>query len=211
MGQNEHTLTGVDQRAFLGHQIESVPDRVDQQDVVAGQGSERPGVVVLDFEDDRGPCRCGPALVDPLHRRFDLVLVSEIVGQPLAGGIGEGYQDHPLPSVRFVVEQLVEGPEPTKQILRQLHPVDPDDDLAVGTPDFVLQGGGGGPHSRIGGRGPQSDRIGGKGGHESRDVSGVGSAVGPGKSQGLAEGGGPPRGVESAGAEFGHAWTGARC
>ena len=40
-GQGQHPVAGVDQRALLGHQVQAVPHRVDQQDVVAGQGGQR--------------------------------------------------------------------------------------------------------------------------------------------------------------------------
>jgi len=131
----EHPVALVDERTLLRHEVEPVPHRVHQQHVIAGEGRERPGVVILDVEHDRRPIRCSPAFVDARHRGLDLVLVGEVLGQSLARRVGERDEDHSTTTVRLALEELVEGPESAEEVLRELHAVDSDHDLAVGVAD----------------------------------------------------------------------------
>ncbi len=199
-GQGQHPVAGVDQRALHGHQVEPVAHRIDQEHVVAGERGQRPGVVVLDLEDDRRPTRGAPPLVDALHRGLHLVLVGEVFRQALAGRVGEGDEDDPPAVLRFALEQLVEGPEPAQQVLRQLHPVDAHDHLPVGASDGVLDAGERGGDVRPRRRRPEAVGVGRQGPHERRCVGGGQT----GRGQSGAEGRGPALGVEPAGAEPGH-------
>ena len=63
--EHEDAVDAVEQRALLGHQVEPVAHRVDQQHVGQGQGGERAGPVVLDREHDG---RRPDADSDPSHR-----------------------------------------------------------------------------------------------------------------------------------------------
>ena len=60
VGEDEHAVGAVEQRALLGHQVEAVAYRVDQQDVGDGQRGQRAGPVVFDVQDDGSPRRRCP-------------------------------------------------------------------------------------------------------------------------------------------------------
>ena len=89
VGEDEHPFAAVEQRALLGHQVEAVAHRVDQQDVGDGQRGQRAGAVVFDVQDDGVHVGGPPGVVDPLGRVRDFGPEGEIVGQPLPRGIDQ--------------------------------------------------------------------------------------------------------------------------
>ena len=131
--QHEHAVGRVQQRALLGHEVEPVAHRVDQQDVGQRERGERAGPVVLDGQQDRRP-PVRPAgaegMVDPLGGVHHVGPVGEILGQPLPAGIREGDVHHLPAPLGVDLEQLLEGQHPAHDVLRRLHAVGPGDDAA---------------------------------------------------------------------------------
>ena len=154
-GEGEHAVVGVDERSFFGHQVHPVAHRVHQQDVVAGQRGQRRLVVVLDLEDDRCPPRRGEPLVDAVHGGLDLVLVGQVFGQSLAGGVSQRHEHHPAASARLGLEQLLVGPKAAQQVLdSSIRSTRAMTWRPVAHP--VVDAGQGPGHGRIGGRLGQS-------------------------------------------------------
>ena len=82
--QGEDTIAPVEERPLLGDEVEAVPHRVDEEDVVTGQGGDRSREVVRGVEKDRCPPRRAPLLVDAASEGLDLLAVCEVLGQPLS-------------------------------------------------------------------------------------------------------------------------------
>ncbi len=129
--QAQHRVALVDDGALLGHQVQAVADGVDQQDVGAAEHGHRPRVVVAGVVDDGGPPGGGPALVDLLDQRLDLLLVREVRRHAGARRVDGGEEHHPLAPLGTPLEQHVERLEAPQQVLRQLDAVDPGDDEPV--------------------------------------------------------------------------------
>ena len=127
-GEDEHAVGPVEQRSLLGHQIEPVTHRVDEQDIGDAQRRQRVGPVVLDVQGDGRPGRRAPGLVDPLGGVHDLGPVGEILGQALPRGIRQRHVDHLAPPLGVGHQELLEGQHPPHDVLRGLDAVDPQDD-----------------------------------------------------------------------------------
>ena len=120
----------VDQRALLGHQVQAVADRVDEQDVVAPQRGDRPGEVVGVVE------RIGCPVAVPHRSLMSATRRSTSCGRGRSPATPsrDGYTNAPnttWPRHSGVLEQVVVGVEAAQQVLGQLDAVDADDELPV--------------------------------------------------------------------------------
>ena len=82
--EREHSVVLVEQRSFLGDQVQPVAHRVDEQHVVALQRGYRSGEVVARIEKHRLPSGRRPGGVDLLGERLHLLAVGQVLGQTLA-------------------------------------------------------------------------------------------------------------------------------
>ena len=82
--QADDTVTLVDDRALLGHQVESVLQRVHEQHVVAGVPGDAAREVVAQLEHDRRRVVATPPLVHSRRGLLDLLPVRLVLGHALS-------------------------------------------------------------------------------------------------------------------------------
>ena len=131
-GEHQRAAALGQHRALLRDQVHAVPDRVHQQDVGDRAGGQRPRVVVLHLEDQRVPVRGAELLGDLPREPPHPVGVGAVLRQGGPGRVGEGQVHDAAPPLRPGREQLAVGGEAADDVLGQLGPVDPDDQLPVG-------------------------------------------------------------------------------
>ena len=119
----QHAVAAVDDRPFLGDEVESVAQRVDEQHVVALHARDGTGEVVAVVEQDRHPVARRPAVVDARHGLLDLVLVREVLGEALARRVHHRDEHDPAPQARARFEQPVVGEEAADDVLRRFDAV----------------------------------------------------------------------------------------
>jgi hypothetical protein len=138
-GQDEHAAVVGQDRALLGDQVHAIPDRVDQQHVGEPVARQRARVVVVGAEQDRGPVRRAELVVDRRGEPLHAGRVLAVLGQVVPGRVGQR-EHHDLAAPLWMgQQQLAVGGKPPDDVLGQLGPVDPDDQLAV--PDLLAHGG----------------------------------------------------------------------
>ena len=128
-GQHQRAAAFGQHRAFLCHQVHAVPDRIDQQHIGHRAGGQRPGVVVLHLEDQRIPVRRAELRGDLRRDLPDPLGVGAVLGHRRPGRVGEGQVDHPAVPLGPGGEQFPVGVQAAHDVLGQLGPVDPDDQL----------------------------------------------------------------------------------
>ena len=85
--------------------------------------------VVAQAQVDRHPVGGAVAVVDDRHERLDLLQVLDVLGHVLARGLEVGDEGDPLAELGVLLEEDVEGGEAAQHVLREVGPVDAQDQV----------------------------------------------------------------------------------
>ena len=67
LGQHDDAVVSVDERAFLGHKVEAVVDRIDEQHVEVAQRGHGLAHALAEVEPDRRPSATAVSPVDAMR------------------------------------------------------------------------------------------------------------------------------------------------
>ena len=121
----------VDHRPLLGDEVHAVEHRVDDQHVVVLVGGDRLLQVVAQLQLDRHPVRRAVAVVDHRHDRLDPLQVLRVLGDVGSGRHQLGDERDPLAELGVLLEEHIERGESAQDVLRQVRPVDPQDQMVA--------------------------------------------------------------------------------
>src|SRR5205809_921247 len=127
--QHDQAALLVQQRAFLGDQVETVVDRVDEKHVKILQRRDRLALALSDLEPDRLPVRRAQLDVDPRGGLLDLSQVANISRHVLARRLEESPELDLSAELGMVAQHLLVRDESTNDILGRVGAVDARDQV----------------------------------------------------------------------------------
>jgi hypothetical protein len=132
--QDQDAVPAVQERSLHRDEVHAVVDRVHEQDVVDAVRGDGAQVVVLDPHLDRCPVALGERRVDPGGLADAELGVLPVLLDLRPRGRQQREELDAPPPLRVALQEELERLEPAHDVLRQLQPVDTQDEALVAPP-----------------------------------------------------------------------------